>query len=144
VIRGNEILQYATEFRSFHGDVAERRRKTDGAIVRYVQRVDGFVSADTGNREGLLRTAAVEVTGSRLLLNLDTGALGELRVGVVDPRDGREIAGFGAADCEPIQANSIGQPVRWSGGSDLHALAGRTVNLVFRSTRTKLYSFRFE
>jgi hypothetical protein len=76
-----------------HGDVEARRRKTDGFIARYVQRIDGFVSLDTGNREGAARTVPVKVTGAKLLLNLDTGALGEMRVGLFDA-SGQAIARF--------------------------------------------------
>jgi hypothetical protein len=143
VFRGDEIWQYGTEFESVHGDVEARQRKTDGSIVRYVQRVDGFVSLDTGNREGLARTKPVRVTGKTLLLNLNTGALGELRVGLLDAA-GKPIEGFTAAQCDAVEHNGTGVKVTWKGAGDLSALQGRDVGLEFRSTRTKLYSFRFE
>jgi len=143
VVRGDEIWQYATEFESAHGDIEARKRKTDGAIVRYVQRVDGFVSLDTGNTTGTARTVPVKVTGRKLLLNLNTDALGELRVGLRDAQ-GAAIAGFATKDCMPVEYNGTGATVAWAGGADLSALAGREVVLEFRSTRTKLYSFRFE
>jgi hypothetical protein len=143
VVRGSEIWQYGTEFESEHGDIAARQRKTDGAIVRWVQRVDGFVSANTGNAEGTLRTGAVTVSGGRLLLNLDTGALGEMRVALID-RSGDPIPGFGAHDCDTLQINSIGAAVSWGGKSDLSTLRGREVQLEFQSSRTSLFSFRFE
>jgi hypothetical protein len=142
VLRGDELWQYGTEFESAHGDVQARKRKTDGFIVRYVQRVDGFVSLDTGNDEGRARIVPMEMTGPKLLLNLDTGALGELRVGVLDAA-GKAIPGFGADDCVPLQINSLGAVVQWKAG-DLAKLRGQKVQLEFRSRRTKLYSFRFE
>lgn len=143
VVRGDEIWQYGTEFESAHGDIKARQRKTDGAIVRYVQRLDGFVSLDTGNAVGTARTVPVKVTGRNLVLNLDTGALGELRVGLLGA-DGKPLPGFAAGDCEPVEFNGTGVAVRWKGGADLSALQGREVALEFRSNRTKLYSFRFE
>jgi hypothetical protein len=143
VVRGGEIWHYGTEFESEHGDMAARQKKTDGVIVRWVQRVDGFVSANTGDRAGRLRTAPVEITGDRLLLNLDTGALGELRVGLLD-RHGGAIPGFAAAQCDPVQTNALGAVVSWAGRSDVSTLRGRAVQLEIQSTRTKLYSFRFE
>jgi hypothetical protein len=143
VVRGDEIWQYGTEFESEHGDMAARQKKADGTIVRWVQRVDGFVSANTGNVEGLLRTRPVKVTGARLRLNLDTGALGELRVGLTDAA-GKPIAGFELEQCTPIQINSTGAAVTWSGNDDLSNLKGREVKIEFRSRRTKVYSFRFE
>ncbi|MSU49947.1 MAG: hypothetical protein EXS37_12820 [Opitutus sp.] len=143
VVRGDEIWQYGTEFESEHGDMAARHKKTDGVIVRWVQRVDGFVSANTGAAEGTLRTVPVRVTGEKLVLNLDTGALGELRVALLDAA-GQPIAGFGADKCTPLQINSTGAAVAWAGGSALAGLRGREVRLEFRSHRTRLYSFRFE
>lgn len=143
IVRGNEIWQYGTEFESVHGDIEARRRKTDGFIVRYVQRVDGFVSLDTGNAVGTARTAPVRITGDRLLLNLDTGALGEMRVGLIGP-DGRPVPGYGVEDCEPLEFNGTGATVTWAKGSSLASLKGRDVSIEFSSNRTKLYSFRFE
>jgi hypothetical protein len=133
VIRGDEIWQYGTGFHSHHGDVAARKKKTDGVIYRYVQRVDGFVSLDFGTDEGRCVTAPVKVDGSRLLLNVD--AQGELRVGLLDA-DGKAIPGFNAT----VQTNSTHAIVAW----DLSALQGREVRLAFTGSRTKLYSFRFE
>lgn len=143
VVRGGEIWTYGTEFQSEHGDMAARQKKTDGVIVRWVQRVDGFVSANTGNEEGRAQIVPVKVTGGKLLLNLDTGALGELRVGLAGS-DGQPLAGFGVEQCDPIQINALGVAVTWAGKSDLSALKGQDVRLEFRSRRTKLYSFRFE
>jgi hypothetical protein len=142
VMRGDEIWQYGTEFESEHGDSAARQKKTDGVIVRYVQRVDGFVALTAGNREGSCRTIPLRVTGDRLVLNLDTGALGELRVGIVDG-NGQPIPGCGPNDGVSIQGNATGMPVTWKGGN-LSKRKGKDVRLDFKLRRTKLYSFRFE
>lgn len=145
VVRGNEIWQYATEFHSRHGDVAARQARTDGFISRWVQRIDGFVSADTGNAMGWMRTTPVEITGDKLVLNLNTGALGELRVGVIDLQTGRAVAGMSVDDCKPIQGNATNAIVEWTGdGEGLSALQGQRVELEITSNRTKLYSIRFE
>ncbi|MBI5693827.1 MAG: hypothetical protein HZC55_27445 [Verrucomicrobia bacterium] len=143
VIRGDEIWHYGTGYRTTHGDTPGRQRQADGAVFRWVQRVDGFVSLDTGLRLGTARTRPVRVDGRSLRLNLDTGALGEMRVGLLD-RDGAPIAGRGADDCRILQINATGAQVTWADGGDLESLQGREVCVEFRSTRTKLYSFRFE
>lgn len=143
VVRGDEIWQYGTGFHSQHGDVAARRARTDGAIVRYVQRLDGFVSLDTGDEAGTARTAPVRVSAPTLRVNVDTGALGALRVGLCDAA-GRTLPGYGLDECDPVQVNDTGAPVSWRGRSDLRELEGRMVALEFSSTRTRLYSFRFE
>jgi hypothetical protein len=142
VYRGDEIWQYGTEFESEHGDVAARERKTDGVIVRYVQRLDGFVALTAGNVEGTCRTGTVRISGNRLLLNVDTGALGELRVGLVGA-DGKPIRGYGLDACAPVQANATGVAVTWSGG-DLARLQNQDVRLDLKLRRTRLFSLRFE
>ncbi len=143
VVRGDEIWQYGTGFRGRHGAVEERKLRPEGAIYRHVQRVDGFVSLDTGGAPGWARTVPVPVEAARLRLNVDTGALGNLRVALLDGA-GRPLPGFSADDCDPVWTNATGAEVSWRGNSDLTALRGREVSLEFRSHRTKLYSFRFE
>lgn len=142
VVKGDEIWQYANEFESQHGDEPARELKQDGVIVRFVQRVDGFVSLTAANVEGAARTVPVRVTGDRLLLNVDTGALGEIRIGLLDEA-GRALPGFSVEDCPPLQKNTIGALVAWPQGN-LATLKGRSVCLEIRMRRTKLYSFRFE
>lgn len=142
VVMGDEIWQYANEFESRHGDEPAREKKQDGVIVRYVQRVDGFVSLAAGNTEGMGRTVPVRVAGAKLLLNVDTGALGEIQVGLLD-ENGRAIEGFALTDCPPVQHNGTGVEVTWPKG-DLATLKGRSVCLEIKMRRTKLYSFRFE
>lgn len=143
VIRGDEVWQYGTGFHSKHGDVEARKRKTDGVIYRYVQRVDGFVSLDFDAAGGRCVTAPVKVDGARLLLNVDTGALGQLRVGLLDA-DGKSISGLAADDCKVLRINSTRAEVSWVGGSDLASLKGRAVRLAITGSRAKLYSFRFD
>lgn len=142
VVRGDEIWQYGTGFRSRHGDREARQRRTDGVIYRYVQRVDGFVSLDFGEERGDARTTPVRVDGPRLLLNVDTGVFGSLRVALSDA-EGTPLQGFAAADCEPVRTNATGAAVTWGNGADLSALHGREVRVTFAGTRAKLYSFRF-
>ncbi len=144
VVRGDEIWQYGTGFRTTHGDKPGREKQTDGTIYRYVHRVDGFVSLDFGPQEGHAVTAGVKVTGPKLLLNLDGGALGDLRVGLVD-QGGRPIEGFTEKDCDLLRGNSTQAIVTWKGKGDLSALMKRgDVGVSFNGRRTKLYSFRFQ
>jgi hypothetical protein len=142
-VRGDEIWQYGPAFHSKHGDVEARKRKTDGVIYRYVQRVDGFVSLDFDAAGGRCVTAPVKVDGTRLLLNVDTTVLGQLRVGLQDT-EGKPISGFGTDDCKLLRTNSTRAEVSWAGGSDLSSLKDRELRLTFIGSRAKLYSFRFE
>lgn len=142
-VRGNEIWQYGTGFRSRHGDVGERKRQTDGVIYRYVQRLDGFVSLDFDKTDATCTTAPVKIDGPRLCVNVDTGALGNLRVGLLDEA-GRPIPGFGIDDCLPIHCNSVRATVVWKGRPDLAALKDKNVQVTFSGTRARLYSFYFD
>jgi len=144
VVRGDEIWQFATGYRTTHGDTPGREKQSDGVIFRHVQRVDGFVSLDFSAAGGRAVTEPVKVDGAKLRLNLDTGALGELRVALLDAERGAEIPGFASAECLPLQVNATGMVVTWKDRPDVAALRGRAVRVVFAGARTKLYSFRFE
>jgi len=143
IVRGDEIWQYGTGFRSRHGEVQARKERTDGVIYRFIQRIDGFVSADFAPEGGNCLTAPVTVDGGRLLLNVGFPNGGEIRVGLCDP-GGIPLPGFEETSCDPLSRDSTGVAVSWAGRKELAALTGREVRLSFRGTGAKLYSFRFE
>lgn len=142
VVRGDELWQYGTGFRSRHGDKEARIKQTDGVIVRYVQRLDGFVSLDFGDAIGRAVTKPVKVEGTLLHLNLDSGALGAMRVGLLDAKH-QPIAGFSTDDCHVLRTNSTHAEVTWANATDLSALQGQEVRLVFQGSRARLFSFLF-
>jgi hypothetical protein len=142
VVRGGELWQYGTGFRSRHGDKAARVHQSDGVVYRYVQRLDGFVSLTFGMEPGECITAPVTVDGPRLLLNVDTGGLGELRVALLDV-EGRELPGYGLEECAPVRCNQTETVVAWGGRETLDALRGRPVVLRICGERARLYSCRF-
>lgn len=142
VVRGDEIWQYGTGYRTTHGDVPGREKKGDGTIYRYVQRLDGFVSLDFEWGGGRALCAPIRVTGSTLVLNVDTGGLGDLRVGLRDAAGG-ELPGFTADDCDLIRLNSTKAIITWKGRGDLASLLGREVQVELLGARTKVYSLRF-
>jgi hypothetical protein len=144
VHRGDELWQYGAAFHSRHGDVAGRIKRTDGFIYRYVQRVDGFVSADFHTADARCITEPVEIDGSRLYLNVDSGALGTLRVALVDAETREPLPGYTLDDSKPIRTNCVKTAAVWKGGDDLTPLVGRRVRLAFAGNRTKLFSFTFE
>ncbi len=143
VVRGDEIWQYGTGYRTSHGDTPGREKRGDGAIFRHVHRVDGFVSLDFPASGGRARCAPVRITGPRLRLNVDTGALGTLRLGLRDA-DGTPIPGYAIDDCLPVLGNATGLAVSWRSGADLAALQGREVQVELAGARAKLYSLRCE
>lgn len=143
VVRGDEVWQYGTALRSRHGDKESRKHHPDGVIYRYVQRVDGFVSLDFTATGGECVTQPVKITGEHLALNLDTGALGSLRVGLQEA-DGKAVPGFGIDDCETLRINATGVHATWKGNPSLSALKGRELRLVLAGSRAKVYSFYFQ
>jgi hypothetical protein len=143
VVRGDEIWQYGTGFRSHHGDMEARKEKTDGVIQRYVQRVDGFVSLDFAAGGGTCVTAPVKVEAAALLLNVDAGTAGSVRVALLDA-EGKPLPGFEAGQCQEIKGNSTHAAVSWKGSPDLATLRGQTVRVALSGSQTKLYSFYFD
>ena len=112
------------------------------AISRSILRLDGFISADAGYGGAWLLTPPLTFQGSRLELNLDTGAGGWAQVEILDA-GGKPIPGFGMAQADPINANSVRFPVTWQGRGDVSALAGRPVRLRIQARACKLYAFQF-
>ncbi|MEZ5386688.1 MAG: hypothetical protein R3F13_14345 [Prosthecobacter sp.] len=143
IIRGDEIWQYGVGLASRHGDREARMRKTDGAIYRHVQRVDGFVSLDFEAKGGRCLTQPVKVEGPRLSVNLDTTAMGHMRVALTDAK-GVSIPGYEAEEATILRTNSTHAKVTWKEHKDVSALLGREVCVEFSGARSKVYSFRFE
>lgn len=140
VRRGEEIWQYYLGSEQYHSSWSGRGRE---AVFRVVQRLDGFISADTPYSGGSLTTRPLTFHGNRLVLNIDTGAAGYAQVGILD-QAGKPIDGFGVDECIYINGDFIDAEVEWLGkGADVSSLAGKPVELVIRSRGTKLYALQF-
>jgi hypothetical protein len=121
----------------------ERHNAQDGKYLeRMTLRLDGLASLRAGIPEGTMRTRPLSFEGSGLFLNYSTSAAGRITVGIENP-DGSPIEGFSEADCRTIVGDEIERQVRWSGGADVSALAGKAVRLTFTMRDADLYSFRF-
>ena len=112
-------------------------------ISRAVLRADGFVSADFDYTGGSILTPAIRFEGSRLELNLDTGAGGLGRVEIQN-EFGVPIPGFTLADADFLNGNNVRAVVSWRGKTDVSALAGTTIRLSIRMRSAKLYAFQFK
>lgn len=137
---GNRIFQYCGGYQSTHGAFDDAGQ--DGVILRLEQRLDGFVSADAAYDGGEFVTPPIRFSGSRLLLNLNAGAMGTARVGILDA-EGNPVPGRGLAECDLMGGNRVDQPVTFGGEGDLSGLRGRPVRLHFRMRAAKLYAFQF-
>ena len=141
VRRGNEIFQYSYTRASYHDPWTEDAPSP--VTHRLTQRLDGFVSLRTPYTGGGFTTLPLTFTGNRLVLNIDTGAAGYAQVGILDD-GGNAIPGYALEDCIYVNTNSVAHTVEWlEKGTDLTALAGKTVRLVFHMRGTDLYAMQF-
>ncbi len=164
--RGNEIWQYYFGTEIYHSTWSKDKSKS--AVYRVVQRMDGFVSADTPyDKEGSLITKPLIFKGNRLVLNIDTDSAGYAQVGFLDEK-GIPIPGFSVDDCIYINGDFIETEVEWFSNwkdfpstegkkieeivsykdkfkisKDLSLLEGRIVQVVFRMRGSKLYAMQF-
>lgn len=140
--RGEELWQYyfgETHYHSPHTQDPDGR-----GVYRLVQRLDGFISLDSPyGHETTVVTRPLTFEGDRLQLNVDTDAVGYVQVGFLDEH-GQPIEGYTADDCVYVNGDFIAKEVDWlETGADVSALAGRTVQVVFRMRGAKLYAMQF-
>jgi hypothetical protein len=142
VRRGDEVWQYFFGTEEYHSPA--RRNPAGQGVYRTVQRLDGYVSAESPyDKLATLVTRPLTFTGRRLELNIDTRGLGYAQVGLEDEH-GRPIPGYGVDDCVFINGNFVRHTVEWLGrGPDVSSLAGRTVRVVVKMRNTSLYSLQF-
>jgi hypothetical protein len=143
VYRGDEVWLYYTAQPFTHGDYSLADKEALGSVMRAVLRRDGFVSADAGQELGWFVTPAVVFSGGQLVLNVDTGGGGHLRVEIQDT-EGKPLPGYSLGDCDPVNGNRVRFVVSWKGRSDLKRLAGTPVRLKFSLRAAKLFAFQFE
>ena len=82
----------------------------------------------------MLRTPTVSIGGSGITVNADVR--GELRASLLDTA-GKPIAGFGAAEVEPVRGDSLAHELKWQ--SPLHDLNGAAVQIEFRMHDASLW-----
>jgi hypothetical protein len=140
---GDELWIYYFGTNHDHaGRLDAKATREESAISRAVLRLDGFVSADADYEGGALITPPLRFEGSKLELNLDTGAGGWARVELLDA-SGKPIPGFTMPDADELNGNDTGKVVTWRGKSDVGALAGKAVRMRIRMRSAKLYAFQF-
>ncbi|MFN0165607.1 MAG: hypothetical protein ACKV22_04175 [Bryobacteraceae bacterium] len=111
-------------------------------LRRYTLRLDGFASAHAGYAGGEMISKPLRFSGKRLDLNYSTSAPGSVRVEIQDAA-GKAIPGFSLEESRELVGDNLDQTYGWRAGSDVGALAGKTVRLRFVLKDADLYSFRF-
>ncbi len=109
---------------------------------RYTLRLDGFVSVNALLTGGEFISKPLRFTGGRLEINYSTSAAGQVRVELQDAA-GKPLPGFALDDCEPIWGDHIARIVKWKGGDNVSAYAGKPVRLRFELSDADLFSLRF-
>jgi hypothetical protein len=108
-----------------------------------VLRRDGFISVTAGHAGGEFTTPPLKVAGRRLQLNVDTSAIGIVRVECLTAA-GKAIAGYSLEDCDIIHtANEINRVVTWRGAADAPAPADGILRLRIWLRDADLYAFQF-
>lgn len=140
---GDELwIYYYGSNKDHNGDLDKGAKQEMRAISRAILRLDGFMSAEAAYEGGWLITPPVVFEGSRLELNLDTGAGGVARVELLD-EIGKPIPGYALAQADELNGNNVRMPVSWKGNADVGPLAGKPVRLQIRMRAARLYAFQF-
>ena len=115
---------------------------THTRLRRFLYRVDGFVALRGGELGGQLTTRPLNVAGGQLEINYLARPGGHVRVEIQDA-GGKPLAGFAAADCDPLDGDEIAKMITWKAEGD-GPFAERPVRLRFDVKDADVYSFRFK
>jgi hypothetical protein len=142
--RGDKLWQYA--------NCAVSGEQT----YRVEQRLDGFMSLDAGEEQGVIVTRPFIFEGNKLVLN--AAVKGALKAGILNLA-GRSMTGYNVAltdapkkpvpgyriaDCDAIRGDSVRHIVRWKGSDFVGNLAGQVVRLRIEMNDARLFAFQFE
>ena len=134
VIVENELWFYYSTTPSEHGIVGR-----SGPLCLAKLRMDGFVSADTGDEMGTLITNPFVCEGNELIINA-SAEKGLVGVAVLD-ESGIQYSGYSKRDCVLFDSDSISHKVTWQKRPTLDELKGKTIRLKFYLKNAKLYAF---
>jgi hypothetical protein len=143
--RGESIYQYGILRAKGHGGITFMPGSSGrlSGVCLFEQQADRFVAAEFDYTGGRLLTEPLRFKGNRLKLNVDTGAMGEGRVALLD-RDGKPLPGFTLDQCDLINGDWREKTVSWRHGqTDLSALADQPLRLEFRLRGACLYALQF-
>jgi len=111
-------------------------------LVRHTLRLDGLASVHAPFRGGEMITHPLVFRGTRLRLNVGTGAAGSVRVEVQDAA-GAPLPGLALGNCREIAGDDVARAVRWADDAALGRHAGRPVRLRFVMRDADVYALRF-
>ncbi len=141
---GDEIWMYYMGYSVLHGG-PEPTDKIISTMSRVVLTRDRFTAVEADYTGGEFTTPPLVFNGRQLHLNVETSAVGLMRVEIQD-ESGKPIEHYALGDCDRIHTtNSTDRVVTWRRGqADVSALAGKPVRIRFElQFGTKLYAFHF-
>ncbi len=106
-------------------------------LYRYGMRIDGFISRYSDYANSTLLTKPFVFSGSKLTINFETSAAGNIYVELTD-KNGRTLSEY--RSCE-LFGNSVDREVTFEG--NISALAGKAIRIRFTMSDADIYSFRF-
>jgi len=138
---GDELWQY---YGGWNGPHSESAR--DSAIGIGTLRLDGFVSRDAGEEEGVLLTRPFVLEGSGIEINAAAQpggfVAGELWGPSPARAEGDAFPGFSRAECDTFGGDSSAHRLTWRGSADVSSLRGRVARLRLHLKQASLYAFQ--
>jgi len=131
---GDDLYMYYAGYRWGHKYHHSAERQIGLVTIKR----DRYVARVAGKSGGLITTPVVKLDAGEMTLNADASA-GVIRVQVSDA-DGKPLPGYSFADCQPVNADGLNLPVKWSAKS-LADLRGKAVRLEFSVNNASLYAF---
>ncbi len=134
------ILPGETEWSMY---VSEHYGWPDNRLRRLSLRPWGFAGINARHAGGEVVTRPLTFTGTNLLINFSTSAVGSVQVEIQDAA-GTPAPGFELEACPEIYGDRIEHTVRWEENSQLHNLAGKPVRLRFVLQDADLFALQFK
>ena len=122
--------------------VSEHFRHADNRLRRITVRKQGFASLHGDAKGGECVTHPLRFTGKTLHLNYATSAAGSIQIEIQDEQ-GMAISGFALADMPLLYGDELDAIAAWKSGSNVSALAGKTVRLRLLMKDADLFALRF-
>ena len=144
IVKGDEMWLYYVAFGDHGMPLPIEGHESEGVLSRAIFRKDGFTALEADYPRGEFTTPVLRFEGHSLHLNVETSALGLIRVEIQD-EEGEPLPGFALEDCDRMHStNRTDALVKWrKGQSDLSSLAGKPLRLRFELMYgAKLYAFR--
>ena len=148
-VKNDEVHIYYTGMNTWHGERPKglRRRMAIGLATLPADRFVAVLPAD--GKEGMLQTKPLAASGDDLLINAETGRLGDLKVELLDARGG-VVAGFDRSRSQLAAADKLRSRVHWDQGagvvrswSDAVRDGARALRFILRG-KAQLYAFQLK